>query len=331
MPFKLTLAAIVHCGETGEDALLRVGLLQQANAWLQRLASGTRDDLFLIGVGFEDEGAFRAMLEPYGLTGATMSVVTPDDAGRPDHGEWNERVADVVESWVNHNHPAAVPVVDWRRFCDSQAYAACDWWWVGVEATGDSDSGAAQALSELAPGAFTPQASTWAAILTMAMTLEIDVADYLGYESGMTIATLGRWLTGFDAAAENNFYYLDLSAVAQAAGIDLLRLGIEAGRNHASDLSDAFEDPDLDDSELAEACLRVCLENRTYPLRQALADAFGGDGALFWSLYRSIWPNYKKSSDDNMEDLLGLREASMGELDRPWQFVTEGWVDFSEE
>lgn len=331
MPFKLALAAVVHCGEPGDDALPRLGLLQQANAWLQRLTSGTRDDLFLIGVGFEDVGAFRAMLEPYGLSGATMSVVTPDDAGLPDHGEWNEPVADLVESWIKHNHPAAIPVVNWRRFCDSQAYAACDWWWVGVEAADESDSGASQAVRELAPSSFASQASTWAAITVMAAGLEIDAADYLGYESGMTIATLGRWLTGFDAATGNNFYDFDLSEVVQAAEIDLLRLGIEAARNHASDLSDEFEDPDLDDSDLSEACLRACLADRTYPLREALADAFGGDGALFWSLYRSIWPNYKKSSDDNMEDLLGLRESDMGSLDRPWQFVTNGWVDFSEE
>jgi hypothetical protein len=163
------------------------------------------------------------------------------------------------------------------------------------------------------------------------MGLEIDADDYLGYECGMTVATLARWLTGFDAATEHNFYDFDFSAVVQSAGIDLLRLGIEAGRDHASDLAGEFEDPGLDESDLSEACLRPCLANRTYPLRQALSDAFGGDGALFWSLYRSIWPNYKKASDDNMEDLLGLRETSMREIDRPWQFVTMGWVDFSEE
>jgi hypothetical protein len=32
-----------------------------------------------------------------------------------------------------------------------------------------------------------------------------------------------------------------------------------------------------------------------------------------------------------MDDLLNLRLLDEGELDRPWRFVTDGWIDFSEE
>lgn len=78
-------------------------------------------------------------------------------------------------------------------------------------------------------------------------------------------------------------------------------------------------------------CLLACLDERMGDISATLSNAFGSDSLLFWSLYRSIWPNLKRSSTDNMEDLLGLSHVEMSDIDRPWRLVTDGWIDFAEE
>ena len=147
----------------------------------------------------------------------------------------------------------------------------------------------------------------------------------------MKTVAMARWLVGFDAATENNFYYFSASDTVRVAGLDELRLGFEAGRRHESELGDYFDGNDESDDGLAGACLLACLDERMGTVRNTLSNAFGGDSLLFWSLYRSIWPDLKRSSDDNMEGLLGLQDVDMGDIDRPWRFVTDGWIDFAEE
>jgi len=142
---------------------------------------------------------------------------------------------------------------------------------------------------------------------------------------------LARWLRGFDAATENNTYHFSVPDAIHAAGLDALRLGFEAGRNHASELIDYFDGKAQTDRELAAMCLLTCLRERNATIRASLSDAFGGDLLLFWSLYRCIWPDFKRSSDDNMEGLVGLRDVDMCDIDHPWRFVTDGWLDYAEE
>ena len=77
--------------------------------------------------------------------------------------------------------------------------------------------------------------------------------------------------------------------------------------------------------------MTACLRDRADGIRALLSGAFGGDSALFWSLYSSIWPKLSRPMEESVEDLLGLRTVDMGDIDRPWRFVTEGWIEFEEE
>ena len=104
----------------------------------------------------------------------------------------------------------------------------------------------------------------------------------------MKIVALARWLVGFDAATENNFYDFSASDAIRAANLDELRLGFEAGRNHESELNDYFDGIHASEEELAGACLLACLDGRIGATRATLSHAFGADSLLFWSLYRSI-------------------------------------------
>ena len=330
MPFKLSLVALVY-PSTATDSGLDPKLLQKANAWLQRRNAKVSDDLLLIGVGFVDEPAFQAMLKPYGLAGATVGVIPPDEFDENDGTAIGEFVESIAASWISTHHSNAVPVVKWEEILPDTAYPLDGWWWVGLEATDDEQSSLADILNELLPDAFKKQALAWATLFAECDGFSAYGEEHETHEAAMKTVALARWLTGFDAATENNFYDFSTSDAIRSAGLDDLRLGFEAGRNHESELGDYFDGNDEGDEGLAGACLLACLDERMGTVKATLSDAFGGDSLLFWSLYRSIWPDLKRSSDDNMESLLGLTDVDMGDLDRPWRFVTDGWIDFAEE
>ena len=330
MAFKLSLIALVY-PNAATDSGLDVNLLQKANAWLQRRTANVADDLFLIGVGFIDEPAFQAILKPYGLAGSEIDVIPPDEFDESDGTALGESIASIAASWISKHHGKAIPVVKWSDLVPDAAYPTDGWWWVGLEAKDDEQSSLSNILKELLPDAFKKQALTWATIIAEAEGLSADGEEHEVHEAAMQVVALARWLTGFDAATENNFYDFSASDAIDAADLDALRLGFEAGRNHESELSDYFDGNDATDEGLAGACLLACLDERMGAVRATLSDAFGGDSLLFWSLYRSIWPDLKRSSDDNMEGLVGLRDVDMGDIDRPWRFVTDGWIDFAEE
>ncbi len=200
-----------------------------------------------------------------------------------------------------------------------------------MEAKDDAQSSLASILKELLPDAFNKQALTWATIIAECGGLNAEGEEHEVYEAVMNAIALARWLTGFDAATENNFYDFSASYAIDAAKLDRLRLGFEAGRNPGSDLGDYFDGNDDADEGLDAACLMACLDERMDVMGATLANAFGGDSLLFWSLYRCIWPDLKTPSTENMDDLLSLRLCDVGELERPWRFVTDGWIDFAEE
>jgi len=330
MSFKLSLIALVYPNTaTGSD--LDPKLLREANAWLQRRNANVSDDLLLIGVGFVDESAFQAMLKPYGLAGARIGVIPPDEFDESDVTALGQSVESIAASWISKHHSSAIPIVKWTELLPEATYPVDGWWWVGLEAKNDEHSSLAGILGELLPDAFTRQALTWATIIAESDGLNAFGEEHEVHAAAMKTVALARWLVGFDAATENNFYDFSASHAIRAAGLDELRLGFEAGRNHESELSDYFDGNDETDEGLAGACLLACLDERMGAVRTTLSDAFGGDSLLFWSLYRSIWPDLKMSSIEDMDDLLNLRLNDDGELDRPWQFVTEGWIDFAEE
>lgn len=331
MAFKLSLIALVYPSASGDPGL-GITLLQKANAWLQRRNANISDGLLLIGVGFSDESAFQATLKPYGLAGAEIDVIPANvDFDENIAEDLGEAVESIAASWISKHHSMAIPVVKWSDLVPDAAYPTDGWWWVGLEAKDDEQSSLSNILKELLPDAFKKQALTWATIIAEAEGLSADGEEHEVHEAAMQVVALARWLTGFDAATENNFYDFSASDAIDAADLDALRLGFEAGRNHESELSDYFDGNDATDEGLAGACLLACLDERMGAVRATLSDAFGGDSLLFWSLYRSIWPDLKRSSDDNMEGLVGLRDVDMGDIDRPWRFVTDGWIDFAEE
>lgn len=330
MSFKLSLIALVYPNATS-NAGLNVALLQKANAWLQRRGANVSDDLLLIGAGFADEVAFKAMLKPYGLASAEVSVIPLDELNPSDGIALSESVEPIAETWISNHHDSAIPVINWRPLVPDAAYPGDGWWWVGLEAKDDEQSNLADILVELLPNAFKKQALTWATIIAEAEGLSSDGEGHEVHEAAMQVVALARWLTGFDAATENNFYDFLASDAIHVADLDALRLGFEAGRNHESELSDYFDGNEESDGGLAGACLLACLDERMGSVRSTLSDAFGGDSLLFWSLYRCIWPDLTCPSDDSFEGLVGLRDVDMGDIDRPWRFVTGGWIDFAEE
>ena len=113
--------------------------------------------------------------------------------------------------------------------------------------------------------------------------------------------------------------------------------GFEAGHNHGEELDELVYGNELPNDDLGPALLLACLRQRNGRVRDALSHGVGGDASLFWSLHTSILQSFtaevfRKPADQALDDLLSLRTAAeMGELDGPWRFVTEGWIDFSEE
>lgn len=136
----------------------------------------------------------------------------------------------------------------------------------------------------------------------------------------------------FDAATEDNFYDFDVSEAINALGSETLRLGFEAGHNHWEELCELVYGDDAANDDLGPALLLTCPRQLNSRMRDALSSAFGDNSALFWSLYTSIWPEFKSPMIEAMDDFLNLKTGSEeSDLDRPWRFVTDGWSDFSEE
>lgn len=82
--------------------------------------------------------------------------------------------------------------------------------------------------------------------------------------------------------------------------------------------------PEATQDQLAAACLRMCLADRSSSLAHALWKSFGSSTALFWALYTSIWPALTKPMDEACGQLFSGHTATLGELMPQWQFVEEG-------
>lgn len=209
--FKLTLIALVHPQDVNATAH-HTPLLLKANAWLQRCNQQAMDELLLVGVGFEEEQAFKAALKPYGLAGAQTALIPATDLDESDAEDWQASVGRIVERWLAERRAGAIAVVDWTHLVPDTAYPWDGWWWVGVTArVPETDlSDLTATLAQLLPDAFKPQAATWAAILVHATGLRTTDDDAEAHEAMMQTVTLAYWLTGFDAATGNNFF--DFSA-----------------------------------------------------------------------------------------------------------------------
>ena len=333
MTFILSFVAVVYPPSTDDKPGVDVALLQKANAWLQRRNAGFDDDLLVVGIGFEDESSLTAMVKPYGLGGARLTVehLDRDD----DSYELGESMSRVVSRF---RPTASISMVNWSEIVENNAYPMDGWWWVGLESVDDEQASALEVvIRNLVPYPFRETAMTWAAILAASLDLNARGEDHEVYEAHMTALTLARWLNGFDAATENNFYDFSATDAIGAMSFDTLRLGFEAGHNHGEELGSLVYGEDLSDDDLGPALLLACLRQRNAQVRDALSSAFGGNASLFWSLRMSILQSvtaeeFRKPANQALDDLLSLRtSAEEGDLDRPWRFVSDGWIEFSEE
>lgn len=327
MTFKFSLVVVVYPPSSDDDPGLNTGLLQKANAWLQRRNAGFDDRLLVVGIGFEDESTLKAMIKPYGLGDAQLRVEHLDRAN--DEYELGECMSRAVSHF---RQSEAISIVDWKELVENDAYPLDGWWWVGLESVDDEQANSLEVvMRNLVPAPFRESTMTWAAILAACMDLNAVGEDHEVYEAHMTALTLARWLNGFDAATENNFYDFSAADAISTTGLDTLRLGFEAGYNHGEELGELVYGDDAANDDLGPELLLACLRDRNRRVRDALSCALGGNASLFWSLRTSIWQEFTKPANQAMNNLLNLRTADMGELDGSWRFVTDGWIDFSEE
>jgi hypothetical protein len=324
MTFKLSLVVVVYPQSSADEPYLNVALLLKANAWLQRRNTGFEDDLLVVGIGFEDESALKAMLKPYGLGHAQLAVEHLDRSD--DDAALGECMSRAVSRFRKRE---AISIVNWKALVKNDAYPLDGWWWVGLESVDDQQAIALDVvIRSLLPDPFRETAITWAAIIAACTDLNAVGEDDEVFEAHMTALGLARWLNGFDAATENNFYDFSAAEAVRAPGFDAMRLGFEAGQFHSKAFSEIVYDCNDD---FGPTLLLVCLRDRNAQVRDALSVAFGGNAALFWSLYAAIHPEFKNPMEQALDDLLSLRTLDMADLDGPWRFVTDGWIDFSEE
>ena len=300
-----------------------------ANAWRGRCSAGYHDDLLVIGDGFRDQKELEAILTPYGLAHVAVALeceaedIDPRDATEPS---W-EAIGIAANKWYRSKHADAIPALTWSSLVPDAEYSSDGWWWVGVEAPGDSRGEHTPILLQLLPGRFGAQAASWAEVLACLRKTPGDDDDHNEHANAMMAIVLARWLCGFDAASGNSFYRFSATEAFEVAGVDPLRLGFEAGRLRIGELEAAFDGQVELDHGLVAATLLECVKARTGQLRDSLSRSFGGDSALLWSLHSTIWPNFEQPAWDYCDDFVNLRSSQAGDLEHAWAFVHYGWAE----
>ena len=187
-------------------------------------------------------------------------------------------------------------------------------------------------VADLAPSSFRAQLSTWLAIALSQSGVANELDEELGfapeangsglYESKMLAAATVRWLDGFECAAEDRSREFEYAYAATTAKIDPLLLGFEAGKDSTKDFVERFDSCIEEEDSPLSLAMEYCLQPREASIRDALVNFTGNHPVLFWSLYRSIWPDYKTPYTENMDDLLSLRFVDMGDIDQAFMFVS---------
>lgn len=323
----LVLTTLVHNvdGEAREQQELT--LLKLANAWLQRKSDGIQDGLLLIGVDFPSPKELRKRVGPLGLGDANLEVVQLEE------GEYlGEQVEPVLSSWLSAKHPSAVSFLNWQAMQGERAYPELNWWWTGVEAVpADELSSIHEGMRQLLPADFKAQAPTWLELVMHDSPVGMFDSEQANFEVVMSALGVSRWLQAYDEVSENGYFNFDYQEAMKAFPVDLMRLGREAFQDNAEATAEAFDDEEATQDQLAAACLRVCLANRSSILAQTLQNSFGSPTALLWALYTSIWPALTKPMDEACGQLFSGHTVALGELIPQWQFVEEGWGNLTED
>lgn len=323
----LVLTTLVHNvdGEAREQQELT--LLKLASAWLQRKSDGFRDALLLIGVDFPSTEELRRRVSPLGLSDADLEVVQLDE------GEYlGEHVEPVLSNWLSAKHPSAVSFLNWQAIQGERAYPELDWWWTGVEAEpADELSSIHDGMRQLLPADFKSQAPTWLELAMHDSPVGMFDSEQANFEVVMNALGVSRWLQAYDEVSENGYFNFDYQEAMKAFPVDLMRLGREAFQDNAEATAEVFDDEEATQDQLATACLRVCLANRSSILAQTLRTSFGSSTALLWALYTSIWPALTKPMYGACDQLFSGHTVALGELMPQWQFVEEGWGNLTED
>ena len=128
----------------------------------------------------------------------------------------------------------------------------------------------------------------------------------------MNALGVSRWLQAYDEVSENGYFNFDYQEAMNAFPVDLMRLGIEAFQDKAEATAEVFDDEEATQDQLAAACLRVCLADRSSSLAHALRKSFGSSTALLWALYTSIWPALTKPMDEACGQLFSGHTVAPG-------------------
>jgi hypothetical protein len=319
------------------DSKRDIQLLRAANLACQRHRAGLADRVLFIVWGACDQGKVAAALGSYGFPTLDLRFVGEDDelfcndqGGVSWDQDMEEEISDGLRKWVEDDHPGALPLSGpLRNSSDAlEAYREVRWRWIGVESGGsdfdwpfDTD-----AFAKLLPWTHRRRAATWLAMLQEGGDFNADDIECIPWEAFRAqaqAAALCEWLHGFEAASGNGYNHFDPNEAAQALGMNGVLLGYEAAMAGAGSPTNRLEEAEDETGIRARAVLAVTEKYRTKVL--SALTILGGDGALFFTLYASIWPKYDRCPGEVADSLLSLREVEYGEIETAWQFVSDGW------
>lgn len=324
---QLVMVVLVRPVHGESEKLQDLELLKLANCWLQRKAEGHKDGLLLLGVDFPQVEDLQKRVAPLGLRDVDLAVIALDE-----DSNLGDDVAPVVGKWLEDKHPSAVSFLNWALLLGDLAVPDLNWWWTGVEAEpADEYSAILAGLEDLVPDSFRDQLPTWLALVLQESKLGLFDSEQTNYAVCMEALGLARWLQGYDEVSENGYFDFSYSLASTQLPIDQMRLSEEVWQNYADEIKDAFDDEDATQADLCAAALKLCLANRVTDLAGTLREAFGGPAPLLWALYSAIWPNLTEPSADAFVDLFGGTRMLVSELMPQWNFVNEGWGDFTED
>ncbi len=311
--FRLILVEVVRAPLPD---VLSSRLLQLANLWLRRRAAGWDDRLYLVGLGFDNEDAFRNALQPYGLDDAATTVLDASE----DDSDVSVEVGLEVSRWVRRHHDAALPLASWPRGLDGIAYPA-DVWWMGLEAAGES-SDWEDCIKAAVPQSFADQAATWALLFdkTQGHDEAWDMRD--GLLAGLSAAAFAMWLVGFSAASENTFFDFSYAEVPRDFGLDPVVLILE-GAERCPEAVGVWLHAESSTDALGSATKALLRTHQDFDAG-VLADFFGSSTLLFYVLYASLNPQWASPAEDAFLSVTGLESTDYADVEKPWRFVDQG-------
>lgn len=313
-----------------------VQLVRTANLACQRHQAGISDRFLFVVYGACDQSQVAAALGSYGFPALDLRFVEEDDdlyCNDQARVSWDlgkeDEIAEGLRRWVEVDHPGALPLagllVSGRN--GLEAYREVAWRWIGLEADGSDFDWPfdTNAFAKLLPWTHTRRAATWLAVLEAGGGFkadDIECSPWEAYCAKAQAAALCEWLHGFEAASGNSYNHFDPDEAAQALGMDGVLLGYGAAMSGGAPM-DSIQEAEDGSEARAGAVLAVTEKYRTEVL--SALTILGSEGALFFTLYASIWPKYDSCTEEAVDALLSLREIEYGEIDAAWQFVSEGW------